>query len=87
MSSNRLMLFSAAALLAASLGAPAQAVVTPEGGFIAMIDKQSTFGDSQRSIVFYDTDDLTSPMFAVFAGWKGVADSRSPDSIAVDVER
>jgi len=76
--------FSAGVLLATVTALPAQAVVTPDGGFVALIDSQSNFGDSRKSVVFYDTDDLTKPMFAVFLGWKGLGDSRSPDSIAAD---
>jgi PEP-CTERM motif len=81
-------------LLAALLAAPVMA--QPTGGFIAVLDDDKNNSDSSKSVVFYDADDMSSPMFAVFMGWKDsntqlvignpvtTGDSRSVQSMAID---
>ncbi len=78
--------FATGALLTALLATPAMAALptTAEGGFVALIDKQNNFGDSRKSIVFYSTQDMSTPMFAVFAGEIISGDHRSPNSLTVD---
>jgi len=83
-----------AALFAAAFTAPVMA--QPTGGFIAVLDDDANNSNSSKSVVFYDADDMSSPLFAVFMGWKdsntqlvigqpvttGVA--RSVQSMAID---
>ncbi len=79
--------FATGALLTAVLATPALAVLpstTANGGFVAMVDKQNNFGDSRKSIVFFSTQDMSTPLFAVFSGEKIPGDHRSPNSITVD---
>ncbi len=75
------MRFTVSTLALLTAGA---ATAQPTGGFVALLDKQNNFGDSRQSVVFYDVDDLTAPLFAVFSGEKATADNRSPNSITVD---
>jgi len=49
---------------------------TPEGGFIAVLDDDRNNSNSSKSLVFYDVDDMSSPLFAIFSGWKN-ADGRT----------
>ncbi len=81
-------------LLAAMLAAPVMA--QPTGGFIAVLDDDSNNSNSSKSVVFYDADDMSTPMFAVFMGWKDsntqlvigqpvtTGDARSVQSMAID---
>jgi len=82
------------ALLAAMLSAPA--VAQPAGGFVAVLDDDANNSDSRKSVVFYDIDDMSTPMFAVYMGWKDSSTqlvsgnpittgvSRSVQSMAID---
>ncbi len=81
------------ALLAALLAAP---VVAQTGGFIAVLDDDRNNSNSSKSVVFYDSDDMSTPMFAVFMGWKDsttqlvignpvtTGSTRSVQSMAID---
>ncbi|MEZ6191520.1 MAG: hypothetical protein R3C45_09550, partial [Phycisphaerales bacterium] len=86
MDRTRILRFATGTLLAAVLATPAVAALptTPDGGFIAMIDKQNNNGDSRKTIVFFSTQDMSTPLFSVFAGEKLPGDHRSPNSITVD---
>ncbi len=52
------------------------------GGFIAMLDEKNSNTDSTGSVVFYDVDDLSHPLFAVFLGFE--ANSEEVTSMTVD---
>ena len=87
-----------AALFAASFVGPVFAGVAPgpEGGFIAVLDDDRNNGNSSNTVVYYDADDMSSPLFAIFAGWKQsntqivlgtpvtTGTSRSLGSLAID---
>ncbi|WP_432798033.1 PEP-CTERM sorting domain-containing protein [Poriferisphaera sp. WC338] len=72
---------STMALLSAFMAAPAFA--SPTGGFIAMLDKQQNHGDSRRSVVFYDTSSLNSPLFSVFIGFEN-GGFEDPGALTID---
>ncbi|MEM7578183.1 MAG: PEP-CTERM sorting domain-containing protein [Planctomycetota bacterium] len=59
-------------LLAAALASPIAigglAQAQPTGGFIAGLDLATGFTDSTRSVVFFDVDDLSAPLFSVYVG-------------------
>jgi hypothetical protein len=86
--------FTTAALFAAALAGPA--IAAPTGGFIAVLDDDANNSNSSKSVVFYDADDMSSPLFAVFMGWKDsntqlvigqpvtTGISRSVQSMAID---
>jgi len=83
-----------AALFAAAFAGPVLA--QPTGGFIAVLDDDANNSNSSKSVVFYDADDMSSPLFAVFMGWKDsntqlvigqpvtTGDARSVQSMAID---
>ena len=52
------------------------------GGFIALLDEKNSATDSPSSVVFYDVDDMTHPLFAAFIGFE--ADGEEPTSMTVD---
>ena len=66
-----------AALMSASI-----ANAQPTGGFIALLDAKNNNTDSTASVVFFDVDDLSSPMFAVHVGFE--ANEEEAGSITVD---
>ena len=94
MSLARIGLSVTGALLVAALAKPV--VAQPTGGFIAVLDDDKSNSDSSKSVVFYDVDDMSTPMFAVFMGWKDsttkivlgnqvtTGDTRSVQSMAID---
>ncbi len=57
-----------AALFAASFAGTVLAA--PTGGFIAVLDDDRNNGNSSNTVVYYDASDMSSPLFAIFAGWK-----------------
>jgi hypothetical protein len=57
-----------AALFVASFAGPVLA--QPTGGFVAVLDDDRNNGDSSNTVVYYDADDMSAPLFAIFAGWK-----------------
>jgi PEP-CTERM motif len=57
-----------AALFASVFAGPLLA--QPTGGFIAVLDDDRNNGDSSNTVLYYDVDDMSTPMFAIFAGWK-----------------
>jgi hypothetical protein len=65
-------------------------LAAPSGGFAVVLDKNQTQnGDSKRSLVFFDTDDMTAPLFGVFLGTEATSGTSAsifedPDSITVD---
>ncbi len=65
---TRVATFTTAALLAAALAGPAFA--QPQGGFIAVLDDDRNNGNSSNTVLYYDVTDMSTPMFAIFAGWK-----------------
>ena len=70
------------AALSAALIATTSAAAGPTGDFVALLDKQSSFGDSKKSVVYYDTNDMSSPLFAIQSPFEDNVDE--PDSLAVD---
>jgi len=53
--------------------------------FSVVLNENSNFGDSRRSVTFYDADDLGSgPLFSVFTGYESSNNFDEPNSIAVD---
>ncbi len=94
MKSMRMPLSATSVLLAAALARPALA--QPAGGFIAVLDDDRNNSSSSKSVVFYDADDMSAPLFAVFMGWKDSSTqlvigqsvttgvSRSVQSMAID---
>ncbi len=55
------------------------------GNFAAVINEQTGFGDSLKSVTFFDADDLASgPMFSVFAGFERPSNMEDPSTIDVD---
>ncbi|GAB4194444.1 MAG: hypothetical protein Kow00105_08660 [Phycisphaeraceae bacterium] len=75
-------MFSVAGVGLAGLALASAAQAQPTGGFIALLDAKNNVTDSTASVVFYDVDDLTSPMFAVHVGFE--ANEEEVDSITVD---
>jgi len=68
-------------LLQASLltGASAQS------RFSVVLNEQSNFGDSRKSVVFFDADNLNDgPLFSVFTGYEGSNNFDEPNAIDVD---
>jgi hypothetical protein len=66
----------------------ADASGAPYGGFAAVLDQALVGTDSPRSVVFFDVDDLSRPLFSVFVGAEAVSTTgnllEDPDSITVD---
>lgn len=70
-----------AVLLTAFMAVPAMA--DPTGGFVALLDKQKNYGDSRRSVVFYDTNDMSNPLFSVFVGYEN-GGFEDPGALTID---
>ncbi len=95
MSMDRVVKFSAAALLAAGVGAGAQAQLTPQR-IVAVLDGTQNFGTTQRSISFYDVTEVgtattsdpavfgANPLFTVWTGFEAPFNFEDVDSIAVN---
>jgi PEP-CTERM motif len=47
----------------------APAVATPTGGFLAVLNNDGSFSDSQRSVTYFSAADPSTPLFSVFIGW------------------
>ncbi|QDU35138.1 hypothetical protein KS4_32180 [Poriferisphaera corsica] len=73
--------YSTAALLAVIVATPVMAA--PTGNYIALLDKQQNHGDSKRSVVFYDTANMSNPMFSVFVGFEN-GGFEDPGAITID---
>ncbi len=60
----------------------------PTGGFIAILDEgasaSSSSLDSLSSVLFYDVDDMSSPLFSVFLGFETAFNFEDPSAMAVD---
>ncbi len=76
----------AAVIVSAAVVVSGSAVSAQTGGFVAVLDKTQNNGDSRRSVVFFDTDDLSAPIFSVFVGAEGGGgfNYEDPDSITVN---
>jgi len=84
------------AALVAILGLAGSASAVPLGGFAVVLDADANNGDSSKTAVVYDIDDMSTPLFAMYVGWKKATLStvlstttisgthRSPDAVTVD---
>ncbi|QQE13220.1 PEP-CTERM sorting domain-containing protein [Planctomycetota bacterium] len=72
---------TAGTLLTAVMATPVMA--NPTGGFMAVLDVNKNHTDAPSSVVFYDTTNMTAPMFAVTLGFEngGLED---PDAMTID---
>ncbi|MEZ6193018.1 MAG: hypothetical protein R3C45_17235 [Phycisphaerales bacterium] len=71
-------------------------MAAPVGGFIAVLDDDVNNSDSSNTVLYYDVNDMSRPMFAIFAGWKNsftqtilgtsitTGEAQSLDSLAID---
>ena len=61
------------------------AFAAPTGGFLAILNEGSSFGDSPRTIGFYDAADLSGgPLFSVFIGYERPGNFRELSAITSD---
>lgn len=73
-----------AASLACCLTA-AVSIAAPTGGFLAILNENSSFADNRRSIGFYDVDELDAgPLFSVFIGYERPGNFRELSAITSD---
>jgi hypothetical protein len=59
---------------------------TPVGGFIAVLNESRSYGDSMNSVTFFDTDDVSVPLFSVYVGREPVGSNEWEEPTAMTVD-
>ncbi len=79
---NRLFVLGCAAALS-YVASNSTTIAAPRGGFAAVLDQSTNNTDSRKSVIFFDTADMSAPLFGVFVGQE-VNSFENPDAITVD---
>jgi hypothetical protein len=73
------------ALLVFSLGIATTRLSAQTGNFAVVLNEAYNWGDSRKSVTYYDADDLASgPLFSVFLGYEYSTNYEDPNAIDVD---